>query len=161
MLSTKIRTHLLTLMPVFFLATILIAQFIWGDYYPADDVGDVKPAAALPTALQFRLPPIDQAYTELLDRPINLPNRRQPPLPGVQKNKPTPARNVKFTLIGIVLTEGNNIALIRETANGKVRSIKAGETINGLKLEKVEPDRIIFRKGATVQELKLTIETRK
>ena len=149
------------ILPAVILAIILVAQILWGNYDSSDIDTGSKSLAAIPETLQFRLPPIDQAYTHLLERPINLPNRRQPPLPGVQIKKPPPAPKVKFKLIGIVMAEGNNIALIRETATGKMRSIKAGETINGMKLEKVESDRIVFRNGATIQELWLTIETSK
>ena len=159
-MSPQLRSQLLLLLPAFILAIILAGQLTWGNYEPSDIDKASGQRVNIPVAQQFRMPPIDQAYTHILDRPINLPNRRQPPLPGVKKSAPTSAPIVNFKLVGIVMTEGNNIALIRETASGKMRSLKAGVTINGMNLEKVESDRIIFRKGATVHELMLTIETR-
>jgi len=156
------RSQLLTVLPAIILAVILMVQLIWGKY-DATDTDNNRSTVNLPKLLQFRLPPIDQAYTELLDRPINLPNRRQPPLPEAKLDKPTakPGRIIKFKLVGIVISEGNNIALLQETANGNVRSMKVGQSINGMQLEKIVSDKIIFRQGATTQELMLTIETNK
>jgi hypothetical protein len=50
------------------------------------------------------------------------------------------------------------IAVIKEISSGKERQVHQGYTINGIQLELVEPDRVVFTQFEDREELKLKIQ---
>ncbi|MEO6422060.1 MAG: hypothetical protein ABIR84_05120 [Candidatus Nitrotoga sp.] len=143
----------------------------------------------IPLQPEFELLPLVQSYTEILARPLFVSNRRplpikreRSPLSGSSRRStssssspasqpsppalPTPAeppkptmRKGQFILDGIIITKNKNIALLREVATRKMVRVELGEEINGMQIEKLDPDKITFKQGDEREELILKIKT--
>jgi hypothetical protein len=105
----------------------------------------------------YRLPGLEKAYSGTLERSLFVSTRRKapppppPPPPSMQKGQ--------FQLLGTTITDEFSIAIVREVSSGKVRQVYKGFTINGLQLELVEPDRIVFSQYDDQEEIRLKIQT--
>ncbi|MDP2057204.1 MAG: hypothetical protein Q8K35_05545, partial [Thiobacillus sp.] len=63
-----------------------------------------------------------------------------------------------FQLLGTIITDEMRIAVVKEISSGKERQIVQGYTINGLQLELVEANRIIFTQYEDREEIRLKIQ---
>ena len=68
-------------------------------------------------------------------------------------------RKGQFVLDGIIIAQGKNIALLREMSTRKTVRAELGEEINGMRVEKLEPDRITFTQGEESEVLILKVKT--
>lgn len=145
-------------------------------------------AAVLPLQPDFDLLPLDPAYSEILARPLFVPGRHSllpqaassahasgqharkskaavaPPPKQEEKavvEEPPKERMRKgqFVLDGIIIAQGKNIALLREMSTRKTVRAELGEEINGMRVEKLEPDRITFTQGEESEVLILKVKT--
>jgi hypothetical protein len=104
----------------------------------------------------FRLPALEKAFAGTLERSLFVPTRRKapppppPPPPTMQKGQ--------FQLLGTTITDEFSIAIVKEVSSGKVRQIYKGYTINGLQLDLVESDRIVFSQYDDREEIRLKIQ---
>ncbi|MBI1284048.1 MAG: hypothetical protein GC183_06885 [Thiobacillus sp.] len=117
----------------------------------------VHPSAPIEVVLppDYRLPPLDKAYAGTLERSLFVPTRRKaPPPPTVV---PTMQKG-QFQLLGTTITDEFSIAIVKEISSGKVRQVYQGFTINGLQLEFVAPDRIVFSQYDDKEEVRLKIQ---
>lgn len=115
--------------------------------------------AALQT--EFVLPPLDQSFMATLERPLLTPTRRPspPPPPPVVPPPPKPTmRKNQFTLVGVILTKGKNVALLREIANGKVLRVEQGKEINGILVAAMEKEKVTLTQWDDREELTLKIQ---
>ena len=110
--------------------------------------------AALPLPAEFGLPPLEQTYTEMLARPLFVPARR-PPSSVLAESPQSVMRKGQFNLVGVILDKGKNIALLQEIANGKISRVEQGKEINGMQLEKLEPEKATFKQGEEREEVVL------
>ncbi|CAH1903903.1 conserved hypothetical protein [Candidatus Nitrotoga sp. HW29] len=143
--------------------------------------------AVLPLQPEFALRSLDKSYTEILARPLFVSSRRPlppkfvpsgrsasststhrsrtllpppPPLVPVAIEPPKPTmRKGQFILDGIIITKDKNIALLREVASRKMVRVELGQEINGMQVEKLERDKIIFKQGDEHEEIILKIKT--
>lgn len=104
----------------------------------------IAPIALSP---ELSLPPLAETYTETTARPILSPARRPaPPSPVVAGVAPKPAmKRGQFMLVGVTITKEKNIALLRELAGGKTLRVERGQVVNGLTVEKVEPEKVTLK----------------
>ena len=96
------------------------------------------------------------ARRETVERPAFVPTRRPAPVPAQEPPKPKMARG-QFTLTGTAVVDQKQIAFLRENAGGKARSVRAGETINGLTVTEVRVDRVKLTQGDESEELLLKV----
>lgn len=61
----------------------------------------------------------------------------------------------RFALIGILISDGERMALIRRGGTGDYLRVNVGQQIDGWQVENILPNRIIIRKGGTKEELVL------
>ncbi len=61
----------------------------------------------------------------------------------------------QFALTGTTLIDGKSTAFLRETAGGKSRRVHQGETINGMTVAEVKPDRVRLTLGDESEDLVL------
>jgi len=131
----------------------------WGENLPYPmPLPVVHPPAAVEIALypDFHLPAREKVYAGTLERPLFVPGRRKapppppPPRPTMQKGQ--------FQLLGTIITDETKIAVVREIASGKERQVVQGYTINGLQLELVEANRIVFTQYEEREEIRLKIQ---
>lgn len=144
------------------LALAIGRELGWGgNLYPPMPV----PAVHLPAPVEvtlppdYRLPAREKTYAVTLERPLFVPSRREapsapppppPPPPSIQKGQ--------FQLMGTIITDEMRVAVVKEIASGKERQIVQGYTINGLQLEMVEADRIVFTQYEDREEIRLKIQ---
>ena len=77
------------------------------------------------------------ARRDTVERPAFIPTRRPAPAAVQEVAKPKMPRG-QFTLTGTAVVDQKQIAFLRETAGGKARSVRAGETINGVVVAEVK-----------------------
>lgn len=134
----------------------------WGEkLHPPMPAPVVHAAAPVEIALlpDFRLPAREKSYAQTLERPLFVPNRRKaPPVPAAPPPPPPTMQKGQFQLQGTIITDEMRVAVIKEISSGKERQVVQGYTINGIKLELVEPDRIVFTQYEDQEEIRLRIQ---
>ena len=138
----------------------------WGTQsMAASEAGVVQPAAQpvtqpiAPTLLpDYQIEGGVGARRETIERPAFVPTRRPAPTPVAEAPK-TRMPKGQFTLTGTALVDQKHIAFLRETAGGKSRSVRAGETINGVVVAEVKADRVRLALGDESEELVLKVAT--
>lgn len=121
----------------------------------------VQPFSPVDIALppDYRLPQLEKTNALTLERPLFVPSRRQaPPVPPLPPPPPPSMQKGQFQLQGTIIIDDMRIAVIKEISSGKERQVHQGYTINGILLDLVEPDRIVFSQYDDREELKLKIQ---
>ncbi len=98
------------------------------------------------------------ARPETVARTLFNPTRRPAPPVVAEAPKPTMKRG-QFTLTGTLVVEGKSTAFLREVAGGKARRVLQGESINGLVVAEVKPDRVRLTMGDESEDLILKVQT--
>lgn len=150
---------------LFLLALVLLyvigEQTGWGQRVtlatPRANLQQAKMALAL-LQPEFALPPLEQTYTETVGRPLFVPTRRPPPPPPPPQPVLPTMRKGQFMLVGVILTKEKDVALLREMANGKISRVEKGKEINGMRLEKLEPEKATLTQWGDREELVLKIQ---
>lgn len=107
----------------------------------------------------FRLPAREKTFAATLERPLFVPSRRKaPPVPPPPPPPPPTMKKGQFQLLGTTITDETRIAIVKEVAGGKVLQLLLNQTINGLRLEQIEPDRVVFTQYDDREELRLKIQ---
>ncbi|HVE48757.1 MAG TPA: hypothetical protein VNG69_03960 [Casimicrobiaceae bacterium] len=97
------------------------------------------------------------ARRETVDRPAFVPTRRPAPPPAAQEVAKPKMQRGQFALTGTAVVDKNSIAFLREMAGGKARSVRAGDTINGITIAEVGADRVKLVMGDESEELVLKV----
>jgi hypothetical protein len=131
----------------------------WGEKLKQPMPAPVAPPSA-PVKIElppdFRLPAREKAYSGTLDRPLFVPSRQKAPPPPPPP--PPTMKKGQFQLLGTVITDEMKAAIVKEVSSGKVRQVVQGYTINGLQLDVVEPNRIVFSQYEDQEEIRLKIQ---
>jgi len=123
------------------------------------------PVAAAPSkhppANQAKLlPPLmvanaEQDYPETAGRPLFIPTRR--PAPSVEGAGQQRFQKGQFTLQGVISSGNLRIAMLREKANGHIHRVEQGQDVNGIKVERVEPEIVTLSQGGDREALPLLV----
>ena len=149
------------LLPLALIAFVIGLETDWGRQLnpglPAPEPVVPKPvvASVLP---DFALEGGLAARTETTGRTLFNPTRRPAPTPVVEAPKPAIKRG-QFVLTGTLVVDGKSTAFLREVAGGKSRRAIQGESINGLLVAEVKPDRVRLALGDESEELVLKVQT--
>ena len=125
----------------------------------------VVPDVAAPAPVTLALLPDDRAQDgaesrqQTVERPVFVPTRRPAPpaVSAAQEAAKPRMQKGQFVLTGTAVVEQKSVAFLRESAGGKSRSVRVGETINGLLVAEVKPDRIRLTMGEDSEELLLKV----
>jgi hypothetical protein len=98
-----------------------------------------------------------EARPETVARTLFNPTRRPAPPVVAEAPKPTMKRG-QFALTGTLVVEGKSTAFLREVAGGKARRVLQGESINGLLVAEVKPDRVRLTMGDESEDLILKVQ---
>lgn len=98
------------------------------------------------------------ARADTVQRTLFNPTRRPAPAASTEAGQSRMQRG-QFALTGTTVIDGKSTAFLRETAGGKSRRVKQGETINGLVVAEVKPDRVRLSLGDESEELFLRVAT--
>lgn len=157
--DTRFLKPLPLFMPALLLALTIGAEIEWGDRVrlPLPQPRPQNSRGALaPLQPEFNLPPLEQNYNDMLLLPVFVPTRRPPPSLQIEPLKPA-MRKGQFMLVGSILTDQKNVALLREIATNKMLRVEQGKEINGVQLEKVEKRTVTLKQGDDREELVMKI----
>jgi hypothetical protein len=107
----------------------------------------------------FSLPKLDSRYKQTLARPLFVPTRRPapPPPPPPPPPKPTMVKG-QFRLSGVMIQPNAGYAILVEKESGRTRRVQTGQTINGITLASVKPDRVVLTQYDEIEELILKVQ---
>lgn len=101
---------------------------------------------------EFSLPPLNQTFGEMLNRPIFMPDRRMQETQSDSKQQPDAER---LTLIGVIMVDDKKVALLFDSTSNKTLHLVEGKSSDGILLEKLEPKNATLRIGNETKQLVL------
>lgn len=111
------------------------------------DGGDGGPA--------FAAEPIE-AFAAVIERPLFSRARRPAPPERAVASDAKPGENASpFVLSGVLIAGANRVAFLKPVADVKTLRVLEGETIEGWKVEKILPQRVVIGNGTVSAELTL------
>lgn len=146
------------------LAVVIAWETNWGEALqsplvipPAPEAKPIAPAL-LP---EYKPTAGPEAYAEVIDRPLFSPTRRQAP-PPPPPPPPEPPKQVmqtgQYQLTGTIQVDDKLYAFLKETKSGKgVRAAQGDMLSGGIKLAKVEPDKVLLTQYDSEEEVKLQV----
>jgi len=160
-LSARFRASQWWLLPAVVLVLVIGWEIDWGNAVhtppPAAEAIAPKPVAMglLP---EFEIAGGIAAHSETVNRPLFNPTRRPAPVAVVESAKPRMEKGL-YTLTGTTVTGDLSLAFLKETKGGKARTVKQGDSINGILVSDVKPDRVKLTMGDDSEELVLKVVT--
>jgi hypothetical protein len=158
-LRSSARGAVVWIAPFALLVMLLAWQTDWGRAFARTPPAET---AAAPAPLSVALlPEYQPAATpdknkDAVDRTLFNPTRRPAPIPAAVEAKPKMTRG-QFMLSGTIVIEGKPTAFLKETNGGKPRRVAQGETINGMTVTSIGPDRIKLTMGDESEDLILKV----
>jgi general secretion pathway protein N len=105
------------------------------------------------------LPPLvaaapEQAYPEMVTRPLFTPTRRPAP------EAPPQAAVVRgqFILLGTTVAGQTRIALLREKSSGRIHRVESGASVNGIRISQINPESVTLAHGSEDEVLSLQVQ---
>ena len=159
-LALHVRAALWWLLPLAALAAIIGWETDWGRAVsrrpqPPEPIAPQPAAVAL--LPEYAIAGGTAARTETVERTLFNPTRR--PAPAAAQASATQMKRGQFALTGTTVVEGKSTAFLREVTGNKSRRVRAGETINGMLVAEVKPDRVKLTLGDESEELVLKVAT--
>jgi hypothetical protein len=126
---------------------------------PPEPPATAEPPAALPSAVAYRAPEA-AAFSGVLERPLFAPSRRPPPdAPPPAVEAAPEASPFELELVGVVISGEERVALVRQPGIQELLRVAVGRMVGGWQVETIEPDRVLFRSGDTLKEVRLRDDT--
>ena len=157
-LQSTMRRSLLWLAPLAVLVALIMWQTEWGHAFlrepPAESGLAAKPmtVSLLPEYQPLAAP---DGNRDVVERSLFNPTRRPAPT-ALAEAKPQLQRG-QFALSGTLMTDGKATAFLREVNGGKSRRVAQGETVNGMLVTEIKPDRVRLSLGEETEELSLKL----
>lgn len=146
--------------PFALLALAIGVQTGWGTAWRRDlppDLPVVPAPVEVPVLPGYRLEGGIASMRATVDRPLFNATRRPAP-PAAEVAAKSAIQRGQFVLTGTVIVDKVAIAFLKETGGaGKSRSVRQGDSINGMLVAAVEPDRVRFAVGDETEELELKV----
>lgn len=101
-----------------------------------------------------RLEPLD-AFSEVVERPVFFRTRRPPDPEADPPPQAEAASKADFVLSGLIISGKDRLALLRPVRSATVERVHEGEEIDGWLVQAVHADRVVLKRGETVQEILL------
>jgi hypothetical protein len=160
-LSVLARASLWWLLPLALLAALIGWEIGWGSAVRMR-APSAEPVAPKPVTMGL-LPDYVIAggiaeHTETVNRTLFNPTRRPAPVAVAEAAKPRIQRG-QYTLTGTTVAGDRSLAFLKETNGGKPRTVKQGETINGMLVAEVRSDRVKLTLGDESEEIVLKVST--
>jgi hypothetical protein len=147
------------LIPMAIVAAVLGWETDWGrslHVVPSEPPPIVPKPVAASVLPDYKVEGGVAGRPDTVARTLFNPTRRPAPVPVAEAPKPTIKRG-QFTLTGTLVIDGKSTAYLRETAGGKSRRVLQGESINGMLVTEVKPDRVKLSLGDESEELVLKV----
>jgi hypothetical protein len=159
-LKSSLRVWLVWLAPFALLMLVILWQTDWGRAIVREPPAEsgVEPQPLNVSVLPEYLPVATEASRDAVERTLFNPTRRPAPTAIADAAKPKMQRG-QFALSGTLIVEGKAVAVLREVAGGKSRRVAAGDTVNGMVVAEIKPDRLRLTLGDESEELALKLAT--
>ncbi len=104
------------------------------------------------------------SYAEIIERPLFRPNRRPPDPEEAKAEAQQAAAQAQqeqvhieelFALNGVVVTKNKTVALLQDIKNNKSVRVSEGERVEGWRVERVFPNRVLFSHNGRAESLRL------
>jgi len=159
-LDPRLSRWLLWLVPFALLVVVIGLQVGWGAGLKPPPLVEA-PVAPAPVATavipEFRIDGGTEAMKSTVERPLFNATRRPAPTVVAEAAKPTIQRG-QFQLTGTMITDQGAIAFLKETAGaGKARSVRKGDSINGMVVAEVATDRVKLTMGDDSEDVELKV----
>jgi hypothetical protein len=157
--QSQVRGWLMWIVPFAVLALLILWQVDWGravHRVPPPETGATPQPITLSMLPEYRPAAPGNELRDAVERTLFNPTRRPAPTALAEAAKPRMQRG-QFTLAGTLVVDGKATAYLKETAGGKSRRVAEGETINGMVVAEVKPDRVRFTLGDESEELGLKV----
>lgn len=138
---------------------VALGAIIYGEIQrrPSASIADTAPtdysvsAPTLPADRAFAMPP-EEVFAAAVERPVFSPARR----PARTPDSGMPAlTSADFSLVGVVVSPGERVALVKPHSRDEIERLHEGDTLAGWSAVSIAPDRVVFRRGATEEEILL------
>jgi hypothetical protein len=160
-LIARVRASLWWLLPLLALVLLIGAEIDWGRA-PRIAPPPAEPIAPKPVVTgllpEYTIAGGLGAHTETVNRTLFNPTRRPAPVAIAEAAKPRIQRG-QFTLTGTTVAGDRSLAFLKEQSGGKARTVRQGDTINGMLVAEVKPDRVKFTLGDETEEVFLKVAT--
>ncbi|HET6801969.1 MAG TPA: hypothetical protein VFI50_04925, partial [Casimicrobiaceae bacterium] len=156
------RGLLIWLVPFAIVVMALGYETDWGRAVAPETPRPAAPAAqpvAVALLPEYRVDGGLDARRETIDRVLFNPTRRPAPPANQTAAAPSSMKKGLFTLTGTTVVGNTATAFLREVNGGKSRSVRKGETIDGMVVAEVAPDHVRLKQGDEVEDLRLKIAT--
>jgi hypothetical protein len=143
------------------LAVVIAWETNWGEAInkPIVVAAAPEPKPVAPALLpEYKATAGPEAYAEIVDRPLFSPSRKPaPPPPPPEQPKPQMQMG-QYQLTGTIEVGNKLYAFLKEVKSGKgLRAAQGDVLATGLKLAKVEPDRVVFTQYDGEEEVRLVV----
>ncbi|MFO1316077.1 MAG: hypothetical protein U1F58_10765 [Burkholderiales bacterium] len=158
-LRTSMRGYLYWLLPLAALVVFILWQTEWGTALhrvPPPESNTASQPLKLALLPEYQPVALPEGSRDIVERTLFNPTRRPAPTAAAEAAKPKMQRG-QFALAGTLLIDGKASAILRETAGGKSRRVLQGETVNGMLVAEVRPDRVRLTLGDESEELALKL----
>ena len=160
-LSARLRASLWWLVPLAILAALIGWEIGWGNavHRQPPPLEAIAPKPVAPALLpNYVIAGGIGARTETVNRTLFNPTRRPAPVAIADAAKPRMQRGL-YTLTGTTLADNRSLAFLKEQNGGKARTVKQGDSINGMLVAEIKPDRVKFTLGDESEEIVLRVAT--
>jgi hypothetical protein len=114
-------------------------------------------ASGLPSFEREALnPPALAAFSDMLERPLFFAERRMPEPDKAEP--PPPPTPLRLKLIGVAISGGSRVALLRSLVNNQLMQLVEGDTHDGWTLDALSAQSASFSRGPQSTELPLQLE---
>jgi len=158
-LDSRLRGWLVWLLPFVALALLLGWETDWGRAFhrvPAPEAASAPAPVSVALLPEYSIPGGADALKGTVDRTLFNPTRRPAPAAAAEAAK-TQMRKGQFLLTGTTVVGDKAIAFLKESSGGKSRSVKKGESINGMTVAEVKADRVKLTLGDESEDLVLKV----
>jgi hypothetical protein len=158
-MQMQMRGWLVWAVPFALLLLIILWQVDWGRAFhrePPAESGLAPQPIMLSVLPEYRPLAPGEALKDAVERTLFNPTRRPAPTALAEAAKPRMQRG-QFALAGTLVVDGKATAFLRETQGGKSRRVAQGESVNGMTVVEIKPDRVKLVLGDESEELPLKI----
>ena len=154
------RTVLMWLVPFAIVAAVLGFETDWGRRVDGAATSTTTPTAQpVSVALlpEYRIDGGLDSRKETVDRVLFNPTRRPAPPATATANAQSTMKHGQYTLTGTTMVGSVATAFLKEVNGGKSRSVRKGDTLDGVLVAEVAPDRVRLKQGDDFEDLPLKV----
>jgi hypothetical protein len=108
-----------------------------------------------PTLPVFRAPS-SESFSDINSRPLF--DRARRPITPTESTAPLSSDGSSppaASLVGVIIDGGTRLAMVRTPASPLATSVSVGDTVEGWRVTKIDPDRIVLHAGGNDEEIRL------